>query len=63
MSYTNNELELFCRCKLKGTTIFGQYMGPSKQDHVNYVVFHDEELRKSYTVKKNRLERTYEKWY
>jgi hypothetical protein len=55
----DNTIKIYDRCKIKGTTFFGQYLG---QDNDGMVYFHDEETQKIEKVKKDKLIKAYEKY-
>lgn len=55
----DNTINLYDRCKVKGTTFFGQYLG---EDANGMIYFHDEETGKVDKYKKEKIVKAYEKY-
>ena len=53
-----NIINIYDRCKIKGTTFFGQYLGETDN---GMVYFHDEETQKIEKYKKELVVKAYEK--
>ena len=54
----DNTIKMYDRCKVKGTTFFGQYLG---KDDNGMIYFHDEETGKVDKYKAERIIKAYEK--
>lgn len=57
----SQELTHGCRCRIRGTTFFGQFLGYTDLSK-RYLKFYDEEIMKVKVYKSTRVVKSYEKW-